>query len=226
MNDIQKHSLSRGGARQRAHALELLADGRYKIRCSLVELLIDLFVWGHMNASTIQRILAAAVADVSATGQRPPTQWEILAKVGAGGAFENNAKRDLLRKLPQSKFQLTPRNIPLKSVPLKGQPGRVTLLSVPMLLPTMIFQGLHEHGMLLSELRPDAAELSRFWRECGQHGALRHHPVKTIHGYEQRAILLVLHGDAAPVTSTIGAGSKTCFFAACCVRTPLARTFS
>ena len=40
--------------------------------CSLVELLIDLFVWGHMNANAIQRILAAAVADVCATGQRPP----------------------------------------------------------------------------------------------------------------------------------------------------------
>lgn len=212
MNDIQQHSLVRGGARQRAKAFEHLAEGHLRGSSVLVELLLDLFVWGLMTASTVQRILAAATADIGASGQRPLAQWELLSKIGASGIATHNMKRDLLRKLPKSKFDLCPKNIPLKSVPLKGQPGRVTLLSVPMLLPTMIFQGLHEHGMLLEMLCPDRSAVAGFWSECGQHPALRFHPVKKISGYEHRAIPLCLHGDAAPVTSTIGAGSKTCLF--------------
>ena len=63
MSEIDALSLDRGGGRQRADAFERLASSRCSQSSSLRELLLDLFVWGDMRASRVQRIADAALRD-------------------------------------------------------------------------------------------------------------------------------------------------------------------
>ena len=67
-------ALAKGGLRQCAKSTGGFHRGavlEMPCGCSLAEALFDLFVsWGHLTATLIQRIVAAAVDNVRGSGQR------------------------------------------------------------------------------------------------------------------------------------------------------------
>ncbi len=82
---------------QKAAAFEKTIFSHRQIKSQLASLLIDLWSWGHVSASLVQKIAQAAVQD----GQRftadfKINEWEILASLGNSGLSAQNVSRDLI----------------------------------------------------------------------------------------------------------------------------------
>ena len=110
--------------------------------------------------------------------------------------------------------QVVSRGVPLKTASVKGLVGQTASMRFPLLLPQDLWNALWNTSSfskyILRDL--DVQHLVRFWREVGNHPALKFHPIKQMEHFERRAVPLILHGDGAAVTQQIGAGTKSCLF--------------
>ena len=74
---------------------------------------------------------------------------------------------------------------------------------------TMLFRKYGSQGRLVGQY----VKVQRLYRKgVAMHPALRNHPIRNVNGYQRRAVPLLLHGDGAAVTQSIGSGTKSCLF--------------
>ena len=116
-----------------------------------------------------------------------------------------------MRRLPGPLFTTTPVKLPLKTA-IRKELVSTQLLHVPLLLPHDCFKQVWKSGSFNRTICEGPAVLESFWEAVGDHPSLRFHPVKSVPGYQRRAVPLILHGDGAAVTQSIGSGSKSCMF--------------
>ena len=116
-----------------------------------------------------------------------------------------------MRQLPAPLFSTTPIRLPLKTA-IKKEVTMTQLATVPLLLPYDCFKQVYNSGSFERTVCEGPHVLEKFWEAVDDHPSLRFHPVKSIPGYQQRAVPLILHGDGAAVTQSIGSGSKSCMF--------------
>ena len=90
----------RAGRSRQAKAFEEEFFGNQRKKSKLAALLLDLWKWGHIPATLVQKISAAAEEDIEQAHNKQIDEWKILGKLGACGAASQNIQRDLLRKLP------------------------------------------------------------------------------------------------------------------------------
>ena len=127
------------------------------------------------------------------------------------GKYVGNLKRDLMRQLPAPLFSTTPIRLPLKTA-IKKEVTITQLATVPLLLPHDCFKQVWKSGSFERTVCEGHHVLEKFWEAVGDHPSLRFHRVKSTPGYQRRAVPLILHGDGAAVTQSIGSGSKSCMF--------------
>lgn len=120
-------------------------------------------------------------------------------------------KRDLLAKLPRPLYFNTIATLPVKAG-FKKELAIVQRVNVPVLLPHEAFQQIWQSGSFGRTICESPEVLERFWTDIAMHPAVRNHPIRNVADYKRRAIPLVLHGDGAAVTQSIGSGSKSCLF--------------
>ena len=116
-----------------------------------------------------------------------------------------------MRRLPDPLFSTTSVKLPLKTA-IQKEIVCTQLLHVPLLLPHDCFKQVWKSGSFNRTICEGAAVLEAFWTDVGDHPSLQFHPVKSVPGYQRRAVPLILHGDGAAVTQSIGSGSKSCMF--------------
>ena len=116
-----------------------------------------------------------------------------------------------MRQLPAPLFSTTPIRLPLKTA-IKKEVTVTQLATVPLLLPHDCFKQVWKSGSFERTVCEGHHVLEKFWEAVGDHPSLRFHPVKSTPGYQRRAVPLILHGDGAAVTQSIGSGSKSCMF--------------
>ena len=93
MDPILERLLSRGGARQQQEVAAAASSvGRPASNSVLADRLLTLFGWGVISANTAQWIADGAVQDGLCV-----SEVQKLAKLGSGGKFSGNCRRDLFR---------------------------------------------------------------------------------------------------------------------------------
>ena len=120
-------------------------------------------------------------------------------------------KRDLLAKLPRPLYTTTPAKLPVK-VGFKKEIAIAQCVNVPLLLPHDAFQQIWQSGSFSRTICESPESVEAFWQEVAMHPAVRNHPVRNVNGYQRRAVPLLLHGDGAAFTQSIGSGTKSCLF--------------
>ena len=113
--------------------------------------------------------------------------------------------------------QVVSRSVPLKTASAKGCVGQTATMRFPLLLPQDLWIAIWNSSSFSKHILRDldVQHLVRFWREVGDHPALKFHPIKQMENFERRTVPLILHGDGAAVTQQIGAGTKSCLFLSC-----------
>ena len=231
------HTFRRAGRSRQAKAFEEEFFGNQRKKSKLAALLLDIWKWGHIPATLVQKISAAAEEDIEQAHNKQIDEWEILGKLGACGAASQNIQRDLLRKLPNPLLpasrliyvicclfsffitteiflfsEVTQHAIPLRIKMTNASIGRTALTRLPMILPGDLWQALWDANLFPQYVVDDKHEIPKFWRQCENHPGLRNHPVKQIPHYRDYAVPVLLHGDGAPVVQQIGSASKSCLF--------------
>ncbi|CAE7218344.1 unnamed protein product [Symbiodinium natans] len=189
---------SRQGVRQRTAQLHAVPE-----ESELALHLYRQFAWGHQSLAQIRLTARLAKEELQLRGAAVPRHLSVLADLGGATDLTHNLWRDLERRVQQPFLRVS-----FEVLPLKPEPG-----AVPFFKPTETFEALRsKRPEAFRELvLPSTDKLAKFWRDVGQHPALRMHPVKKVPNYETRAVPLVLHGDGVPVT-LIGASQKSCAF--------------
>ena len=100
MDDVHKHEKGRRGSARRAAEFEQQLFRFHYIKSNLTALLIELWSWGKIPATLVQRIAQAAKDDLITAGYGKIQEWDTLAALGSNGRHTNNVHRELLRKLP------------------------------------------------------------------------------------------------------------------------------
>ena len=159
--------------------------------------------WGNMSLAQAHKVASLAREELTRSNASVPRNLDVLAKLGGDADRTANLWRDLERRVAKPFL-----NVEWLEVPLQEDTG-----SIPFWPPHTTFQ-------TLKASRPEAfhelvftspADVCSFWQSAGNHPCLRHHPVKNIAGYQQRAVPIVLHGDGVPITA-IGTSQKSCAF--------------
>ena len=70
-------------------------------KSELRRLLLQLWRWGTIPATLVQKIAHAAQTDLNAAYGLRINEWQILSKLGSSGLHAQNIQRDLLRQLPK-----------------------------------------------------------------------------------------------------------------------------
>ncbi|CAE7627572.1 unnamed protein product [Symbiodinium microadriaticum] len=184
--------MQRGGSKQKAAKLAAKVQPPIPEPSKLATHLLRSFGWGRMSLPQVQLVAALVEEDVPREHVKP--QIRLLASLGNRGQYPANLRRDLLRHTKMPSFSSTSVFVPIK---------KSVRTSIPFLDPYEVFRTIQlDHPRVFKEcICRSASEVADFWQHVGSHPAVRHHPVKSITGYEFRAIPLVLHGDGVPIDS-------------------------
>ena len=129
----------------------------------LVSLLLQLWSWGVLSAPVVQRIAAACVSEVLASGGIPSDTLLVLQGVGSAGAHPNLCRRDILRKFTAKFDMFKPLNVKAPCVPAK-QLGDwlISWTDTPIMMPNEMFEHIWRYFPdKFKELLGDG--LSLFW---------------------------------------------------------------
>jgi hypothetical protein len=156
----------------------------------LSSVLLQLWGWGVLSASTIQTVAAAAVMDGLSCADLLK-----LSQLGSAGLYQGNMSRDLhtnclgdIRVPPTYNVQ----------VPAM-QNGAVVQCEAKLILPHQLFAAVAETWP--NYLSTWHQNLSNCWRGCAGDPALHGpHPVKDVPRWRDRAIPLLVYGDGARMT--------------------------
>ena len=190
---------SRQGVRQRAAA----RDAAARKPSSLAEHLYNQQCWGQLSLAQVRDIAVRACDGFAAAGAAPPPDLQMLGQLGESRAETHNLWRDLQRRTVKPFLEPCWENIPLSM----GE------RQLPFFKPHYVFETLRDQRpqTFAASICPGEESVARFWRECGDHPALRQHPVRALPKFDRRAVPVVLHGDGVPITA-IGASQKSCCF--------------
>ncbi|CAE7318475.1 unnamed protein product [Symbiodinium sp. CCMP2592] len=178
-------------------------DAAAKKPSSLAEHLYNQQCWGQLSLAQVRDIAVRACDDFAAAGAAPPPDLQMLGQLGENRTETHNLWRDLQRRTVKPFLQPCWENIPLSM----GE------RQLPFFKPHYIFETLRDQRpqTFAASICPGEESVARFWRECGDHPALRQHPVRALPNFDKRAVPVVLHGDGVPITA-IGASQKSCCF--------------
>lgn len=95
---------SRSSSARQANDFERMYFGHTVKKTALAQTLLDLWSWGHIPATMVQRIAMAAAQDLQEGFQQHLREWTILADLGTQGLHVNHISRDLVRKFPSPVF--------------------------------------------------------------------------------------------------------------------------
>ena len=135
----------------------------YATSSVLVSLLLQFWAWGVLSAPIVQRIAAACVSEVEASGGIPSDTLVALQTIGTSGAHPNVCRRDILRKFTDKFDMFKPLNVKVPCVPVK-QLGDwlVSWTYTPIMMPNEMFEHIWEYfPETFKELLGDG--LSSFW---------------------------------------------------------------
>ena len=200
------------GAKRKAEKFEEAFFASRNKHSELSKVLLELWRWGHIPATLVQKIALAAHRDLQNAHGLQINAWLELSQLGSCGEHINNIHRDLVRWVPQAMFEVCQCAVPLQISATKGLPVQTAFRRLPMIMPRTLWYALWQSAHFKNCILNDAEALPGFWTACGQHPGLHNHPVKTVPNYQKRAVPLVLHGDGAAVTMQIGSNSKSCLF--------------
>ena len=99
--ELAAFARSRGGTRQQADRFEQQHWQSQRLPTKLAEVLLELWRWGRLPATLVQRIAAAAEQDLRNAYDKKLDEWSTLARLGAYGQHTGNIRRDLMAKLPR-----------------------------------------------------------------------------------------------------------------------------
>lgn len=181
-----------GGARQKLRWAREIEQASIQ-PSALADHLISQWGWGHMSATSIQKIAAAAVSDGL---QHPEVQR--LAALGSHGRYPNHAHRDLTNQLVQT--------------PIKDAVGQIQLTQKynlafvtsthPILLPHELFASMYAHHkeQFVSLLCGGSTDnIGRFWTAMSDHPSYVGSVLSQRTDHKHRAIPLGIHGDGVVV---------------------------
>ena len=98
--ELAAFAQSRGGARQRSDRFEKQHWHSQTLPTKFADVLLELWRWGRLPATLVQRIAAAAEQDLKVAYDKQLDEWTALARLGAYGQHTGNVRRDLMSKLP------------------------------------------------------------------------------------------------------------------------------
>ena len=213
-NPPKRRHIGRHG-RSSSHKLaQAVANTRLKIDSIIARDILQTWAWGHAQATDVQRTCAAALKDfekvlanVGASNDHIPKSIVALASLGDSGKYTGNIKRDLLQALgtplsPPFAFQKVP---VLINKGLGTDMDNVGMVDIPFQQPHVALAYWHHHNRkqfdeVLFGGPFDKAKLSGFWKEVvsRKDPNISHHPMCSRPGWFERAIPIMIHGDAVP----------------------------
>ena len=118
----------------------------YATSSVLVSLLLQFWAWGVLSAPIVQRIAAACVSEVEASGGIPSDTLVALQTIGTSGAHPNVCRRDILRKFTDKFDMFKPLNVKVPCVPVK-QLGDwlVSWTYTPIRMPNEMYEHICEY---------------------------------------------------------------------------------
>ena len=182
--------VGRGNTRQRVNI-----SGVAHTSSVLAQRLLQLWSWGLLSAPLVQWLAEGAVKDGSTH-----TDMEQLSRVGSGGAFPGNCRRDLLRYITKShRYVFNPMPIDIHMLTrcmMKEE-------SAGILSPCEVVETVFEHHRQFVD-KALAHDVNKFWDSIDDNDPrLRNHPMKSKPRWRERAIPKTLHGDGAQFVKII-----------------------
>ena len=101
MDELRAFAKSYGGGSNQAKAFEESFFAQRNQKSELRRLLLQLWRWGTIPATLVQKIAHAAQTDLNAAYGLQINEWQSLSKLGSSGLHAQNIQRDLLRQLPK-----------------------------------------------------------------------------------------------------------------------------
>lgn len=143
-------------------------------------------------------------SDVNADNVPLLADLKNLAGLGTG----SNAKRDLLKLLSGHGFQATEFRLPLRFAGEKKK--TIGFFKQPFLLPHLFLSTVFSlYTDAFDALVGAPGTLASFWESQAGNPNLRGHPMLTRVNWQEKAIPIILHGDAVPVTGVGKSWSKS-----------------
>ena len=199
-----------GGCRQKTKLSAAAQAARGTISASggsaLATLLITTWAWGIISTPLVQKLAAAAVADGACKAE-----LHHLAKLGKSGAYPGNMYVEITNYLtpPPLASCLTDMWIFMKLSVL-----RVVEVTSLIMEPHIVFSVLYKchRNVFIQSMCGGAFEnISSFWAamSASGHPAYPNHTIKTYPDHATKAIPLLVHGDAVPVTGVQRSWAKS-----------------
>ena len=192
--DLLEFLRERGGVRQQAEIEALLAPPPQSSTSMLADRLLMLFGWGLLSAGTIQWLASGAVDDGLSQGD-----IVAIARIGSGGRFSGNSRRDLLRRFCPKMHLAKPCPIPVR---IKLKDEQVVDRALDILPPTTFVESVYrEFPSVFKRMYGESPR--EFWDAISPRDpkllAVEQHLVG-IPDWRSRAIPYMLHGDGARFT--------------------------
>lgn len=204
---------NRGGIRQRlarigaSESQSAAAPSPDDTGSHLANFLVREFLWGHITAPTVQKIVMASVSDYEARNIAPPRDIQLLAEMGGREARPGDINKQIRQRF-RAKVQICePSSF---GISLLRRPGAFAayLAQCSIMLPHILFSCLyHKFPSLFKDLIVDGRDTLRaFWRSQRANPQLVNHPiVENPEDYRCSAVPIALHGDGVVM---VGLGRK------------------
>ena len=161
----------------------------------LGKLLVSEWAWGAMSAPQIQRFAAAALSDGS-----PHNDIAVLASLGSCGRYPANCHSELVSKLAPTYAATALSQFPLFT---KKLPMGICKSPHTMLLPHELFATMFKNHpkFFLENICGGSFDIVRkFWSSMHANPMYQAHPMRGIHGHQDKFIPIWIHGDGVPVS--------------------------
>lgn len=207
------------------------------VESDLVYDVLKKWSWGHMQATEVQHVCMQAYNDfkrvltsINQSTDHIPKDLQVVASLGKYGEYPGNIKRDLLSLLgtpcaPAFSFA----EIPCKISKGLGEGADSNQnVSIPFNLPHIVMSYLHKNNresfdelFFGGSLEP--GKLAEFWKAVvtRKDPRIANHPMCKRNEWYNRAIPIMIHGDAVPAVGVGKAGAKSwdCYsFQSCLTR--------
>jgi len=171
---------------------------------ALARRLLEMWAWGSLTASSVQRLAASALQDGAVHAD-----VRVLAKLGKSGELPNHCARDLMQLL---------KNNPLRDcvatfdATVKTSTLMTKAVKLPIMYPHQLFScAYHAYPSKFREifLGGDEANAQKFWNAMRAHPAAESHIVFKEPERQQRTIPFMLHGDGVASVGVSRAWQKS-----------------
>ena len=193
-----------GGSRQRVASAAAAAERAAppKQVSALVGLLLTLWCWGSISATTVQQIAEAVETDIrlAREGTLDDRGISKMASLGCHGQYTQNCYAELMRAI---QCPLWP-SVATFTVPLKQhlRSAAICFRDQAIILPHSLFACMYQEYRegFTERVLGGAGRIEQFWSEARHSPMFQRHPVRRRANYSNLAVPLSMHGDGTPIT--------------------------